>query len=73
MISDRPILHGYVSDGETAVVVPPEDPAALASAIECVLGNPGSPGTAARRRVEEAPTERQLAERLVLIFREAAR
>lgn len=73
VISDRPILHDYVSDGETAVVVPPEDPGALGSAIERVLGDPGSLGPAARARVEEELTTRHLAERLVPIFREAAR
>ena len=73
VISDRPILQDYVSDGENAVVVPPEDPAALAAAIEGVLADPGSLGAAARRRVEAELSTRHLAERLVPIFREAAR
>jgi glycosyltransferase involved in cell wall biosynthesis len=72
VISDRPILRDYVTGRETAVVVPPEDPAALASAIERVLVDPGSLGPAARRRVEDGLTTRHLAERLVPIFREAA-
>jgi glycosyltransferase involved in cell wall biosynthesis len=73
VISDRPILHDYVSDGKTAVIVPPEDSAALASAIERVLADPGSLGPAARQRVEAGLTTRHLAERLVPILREAAR
>lgn len=73
VISDRPILHDYVRDGETAMVVPPEDPAALAAAIERVLADPDSLGAAARRHVEAGLTTRHLAERLVPIFREAAR
>jgi glycosyltransferase involved in cell wall biosynthesis len=73
VISDRPILHDYVGDGETAVVVPPEDPDALAAAIERVLADPGSLGPAARQRVEAELTTRHLAERLAPIFREAAR
>jgi glycosyltransferase involved in cell wall biosynthesis len=73
VISDRPILHDYVRDGETAFVVPPEDPDALAAAIERVLADPGSLGPAARRRVEAELTTRHLAERLAPIFREAAR
>jgi glycosyltransferase involved in cell wall biosynthesis len=72
VISDRPILSDYVTGGETAVVVPPEDPAALASAIERVLVDPGSLGPVARRRVEDGLTTQHLAERLVPIFREAA-
>jgi glycosyltransferase involved in cell wall biosynthesis len=73
VISDRPILHDYVRDGETAVIVPPEDPAALASAIGRVLADPGSLGAAGRKRVEAQLTTRHLAERLAPIFREAAR
>jgi glycosyltransferase involved in cell wall biosynthesis len=73
VISDRPILQDYVSDGETAAVVPPEDPAALSAAIERVLADPGILGAAARRRVEAELTTRHLAERLAPIFREAAR
>jgi glycosyltransferase involved in cell wall biosynthesis len=72
VISDRPILHDYVRDGETAVVVPPEDPAALAGSIERVLADPGSLGPAARRRVEAELTTEHLAGRLAPIFREAA-
>ena len=73
VISDRPILRDYVSDGETAVVVPPEDPAALAAAIERVVAAPGSLGAAGRRRVEVELTTQHLAERLVPILSEAAR
>lgn len=73
VISDRPIVHDYVGDGETAVLVPPEDPDALAAAIQAVLDEPGSLGPAARARVDEALTTRHLAGRLVPIFREAAR
>ncbi len=73
VISDRPILRDYVTDGRTALVVPPEDPAALASAIERVLADPGSLGPEARTRVEEGLTTRHLAARLAPILREAAR
>src|SRR5207237_4762282 len=31
--SDRPILNDYVADGETALLVPPEDAAALREAV----------------------------------------
>src|SRR5207244_3654487 len=35
--SDRPILRDYVTDEETALLVPPEEPDALAEAIRRVL------------------------------------
>jgi glycosyltransferase involved in cell wall biosynthesis len=49
-------LNEIVVDGETGLLVPPEDPAALASAIERLLDNPGMAremGLRGRRRVEE--------------------
>lgn len=38
--TDVPGLEGYVEAGDTALVVPPRDPAALAAAIEALLGDP---------------------------------
>src|SRR5436305_17523 len=35
----RAILRDYVADGDNALIVPPEDPAALRAAIERVLGD----------------------------------
>jgi glycosyltransferase involved in cell wall biosynthesis len=72
VVSDRPILHDYVRDGDTALLVPPEEPDALAAAIESVLADPGRLGANARTRVEESLTTRHLAERLVPILRDAA-
>jgi glycosyltransferase involved in cell wall biosynthesis len=72
VVSDRPILHDYVADGASAIVVPPEDADALAAGIERALDHPGELGASARARVEEALTTRHLAERLVPILRDAA-
>lgn len=49
-------LSEIVVDGETGILVPPEDPGALASAIESLLSNPElarEMGARGRRRVEE--------------------
>jgi glycosyltransferase involved in cell wall biosynthesis len=74
VISDRTILHDYVTDGETAVLVPPEEPVALAGAIARVLDDDrGTLGRSARARVETDLTTRHLAGRLAPILRAAAR
>jgi glycosyltransferase involved in cell wall biosynthesis len=73
--SARPILADYVSSGEDALLVPPEDPAALASAISRVLEDrrlAASLGAAARRRVDEGLTTRHFAEGIAPILQAAA-
>jgi glycosyltransferase involved in cell wall biosynthesis len=73
--SERPILRDYVTDGETALLVPPEDPAALREAVERVLGDEELGqrlGTAGRKRIEAALTTRHFAERIAPVLREAA-
>ena len=72
--SDRPILHDYVADGETALLVPPEEPEALAAAIGRVLGNAELArrlGAAGRARVEAELTTRHFAKRIAPILRGA--
>ena len=74
--TDRPILHEYVEDGETAVLVPPEDPEALAAAIARVLAErapSASLGAAARARVEAGLTTRHFARAIAPILRAVAR
>jgi glycosyltransferase involved in cell wall biosynthesis len=71
VVSDRPIVHEYVQAGESAVVVPPEQPETLARAIERVLGDDDLArrlGSAARRRIEQRHTMRQFAQGLVGVF-----
>ena len=70
--SKRAILRDYVDDGVEALLVPPEDPAALREAIERVLGDPelaSRLGAAARARVERAHTTRGFAGRLAPVLR----
>jgi glycosyltransferase involved in cell wall biosynthesis len=73
--SERATLSDYVEHGETSLLVPPEDPAALRSAIERVLGDQAlgaALGTAARRVVVERLTTKHIARQLAPIIREAA-
>jgi glycosyltransferase involved in cell wall biosynthesis len=73
--SQRETLTDYVEDGRTAVIVPPEEPTALRSALDRVLGDrrlAESIGAAGRRRIEERFTTRHVAQRLAPIIRVAA-
>jgi glycosyltransferase involved in cell wall biosynthesis len=70
--TDRAILHDYVEDGVDALLVPPEDPTALRTAIERVLGDPElarALGAAARARVERSHTSPGFAARLAPVLR----
>lgn len=72
--TERAILRDYVDDGVEALIVPPEDPVALRSAIERVLGDrelAGSLASAARARVEREHTTRRFAALLAPVLRSA--
>jgi glycosyltransferase involved in cell wall biosynthesis len=75
VVSERPVLHDYVVDGETALLVPSEEPEALRAAIERLLGDRHLGerlGAAARARSEEGLTTKGLARRLAPILLGAA-
>jgi len=64
-----------VVDGETGILVPPGDPAALVEAMRAMIGSPGrrrEMGGAARRRMEGVGSIDRYSERLMGIVREAA-
>ncbi|MCW2977884.1 MAG: putative glycosyltransferase [Actinomycetia bacterium] len=74
--TERGILRDYVDHGVEALLVPPEDPAALREAIERVLGDAelaSRLGSAARARVERAHTTHGFADRLAPVLRTVAR
>ena len=62
-----------VTDGETGILVPPEDAPALARAIEGILGDPAGTATrsrAARRLVEDRYSHRTAVSRLLALYEE---
>lgn len=68
-------LTEVVEDGVTGVLVPPEDPEALAAAVAGLLRDPGRArrmGAAGRARVAERFTISAMAERMLEIYRDLA-
>lgn len=67
----------YVSrDGETGLTVPPADPAALARAVNALLGDSGLReryGTAARARVEEEFDQGVMVQRILQLYGDVLR
>jgi glycosyltransferase involved in cell wall biosynthesis len=73
--SDLPAIREIVTPGESAILVPPGDPGALASALERLAGSPAlcaSLGAAARKLAPEYTWERR-AERLETVLAGVAR
>jgi glycosyltransferase involved in cell wall biosynthesis len=73
--TDRPIIRDYVPDGESGLIVPPEDPAALREAILRVLDDGDLArrlGEAGRRRVEAHHTMDDMAAGLAPLINAAA-
>jgi glycosyltransferase involved in cell wall biosynthesis len=67
IVSERSTLRGYVENGSTALVVPPEDPTALRDTLDALLADPlrgERIGAAGRVRVEAGLTTRVFAKRL---------
>jgi glycosyltransferase involved in cell wall biosynthesis len=71
----RPVVREYLTQGESALLVPPEDPAALGAAIASLLDDPElaqALGKAGRRRVAAHHTMDDMAARLAPILRASA-
>ena len=71
----RPVVREYLTQGESALLVPPEDPAALGAAIASLLDDPElaqALGKAGRRRVAARHTMDDMAARLAPILRASA-
>jgi glycosyltransferase involved in cell wall biosynthesis len=80
MLAARPIVATRVSsipeivaDGETGVLVPPDDAQALAAAVIQVLGDPGSLGAAGRARALERFSAAEMARRTAAVYADAIR
>jgi starch synthase len=81
MLSGLPIVASRVSsipelvaDGETGLLVPPDDPAALAAAAQELLTDRERAvrlGIAGRKRAEERFSVARMAERTVEVYRQA--
>ena len=81
MATGRPVVSCAVSgipelvrDGETGLIVPPDDPAALAGALERLAGDAALQarlGAAARRLVERQHDQRTNARRVIAMLEEA--
>ena len=72
--SERAVLRDYVVDGETAILVPPEDPVALRTTLERVLANKAGAaevGRNARAAVEARFTTERFAADLARLLRTA--
>ncbi len=68
-------LREMVADGETGVLVPPEDPEAVAAALETLLGDPGRAGylgDQGRARAEATWSFVAVARRLLSVWLEQA-
>jgi|GEM_PF-869374 len=76
VVTDNPGLSDYVEHGVTGLLVPPEDPVAMANAIETLLADPdraAAMGREGRRRVERHFTTAHMAQDLDSVLRDAVR
>ncbi len=75
MLCELPVVAARVSsipeivaDGETGLLVPPDDPAALHEALVRVLEEPGGMGAAGLRRAREEFSVARMAERTLAVY-----
>lgn len=78
MLAAKPIVATNVSsipeivaDGETGLLVAPDDPSALAAAVISLLDDPGSYGEQGRRRAELEFSVARMTERTVAVYEAA--
>ena len=76
MLARLPVVAAAVSsipeivvDGETGILVPPDDPVALAEALVALLDDPGDYGFAGRRRAREEFSVARMADRTLEVYR----
>jgi glycosyltransferase involved in cell wall biosynthesis len=79
MLASVPVVATRVSsipeivvDGETGLLVPPDDPSALAAAVNRVLADPGSYGRRGRERAETEFTVARMADKTIAVYERAA-
>jgi alpha-maltose-1-phosphate synthase len=61
-------LPELVSDGETGLLVPPDDPEALRAALERVLADPGEFGTRGYERARREFSVERMAARTAALY-----
>jgi glycosyltransferase involved in cell wall biosynthesis len=78
MLASLPVVATRVSsipeivvDGETGLLVPPDDPAALASAVARVLNDPGDYGERGRKRARQEFSVTRMADRTLAVYEKA--
>jgi glycosyltransferase involved in cell wall biosynthesis len=78
MLAAKPVVATNVSsipeivrDGETGMLVPPDDSAALASAVGHVLDDPADYGERGRARAQSEFSVARMAERTMDVYRRA--
>jgi glycosyltransferase involved in cell wall biosynthesis len=76
MLAELPVVATNVSsipeivaDGETGVLVPPDEPDTLAGAVVAVLDDPGGLGTAGRDRAHREFSVARMADRTLEVYR----
>jgi glycosyltransferase involved in cell wall biosynthesis len=80
MLASKPVVATNVSsipeivaDGETGLVVLPDDPAALATAVIRVLDDPGSYGEQGRKRAQSQFSVARMTDRTLALYETALR
>jgi starch synthase len=64
-------LPELVVDGQTGLLVPPDDPGALGAALSSVLADPGGLGIAGRQRAQERFSVARMAEATLDVYETA--